>query len=145
MGNSQNKLGTQLLVQFGNITFAHDDAAPQYFKDLPSLCIHQIAFWDEMHKEQIVGMVGNHSYHFPCDGDGKYGAQGTIPDAITTCLHMKYPEQGCLCLGIAPVLHINGTEEGQHCDPFNYTTKHIVTIVVYKKLQEDEIHHIKKT
>jgi hypothetical protein len=27
------------------------------FKDLPPLTMHQVVFWDEMHKEQIVGHV----------------------------------------------------------------------------------------
>ena len=50
-----------------------------------------------------------------------------------------------MCLSVAPVLLIDGTEEGQHCEPSDYTGKIIVTIAVNEKLWEDEICHIKKT
>jgi hypothetical protein len=47
-----------------------------------------------MHRKQIVGHI---------DMDGKYdpiGAYATSPDLA---LHMKYPDQARLCLGVAAV------------------------------------------
>ena len=82
-------------------------------KDLPKLSINQIVFWDEMHKEQIVGYVGKKSYQFNCDPNGKYDLQGKIMTDASSRLHMKYPEQAHLLLGIAPVLLSDGKEEGR--------------------------------
>ena len=45
---------TQLLICLGEIKLSSDNT-PEYLQDLPSLSIQQIAFWDEVHKEQIVG------------------------------------------------------------------------------------------
>jgi len=61
-------------------------------------------------------------------------------DTVATCHHMKYPQEGRLCLvGVAPVLLMDGKEEGQQCEPFNYTGKIITTIDVYTKLKEGKI------
>ena len=66
---------TQLLICLGEIKLSSDNT-PEYLQDLPSLSIQQIAFWDEVHKEQIVGFQGNKSYHFPCNANGRYDANG---------------------------------------------------------------------
>jgi len=66
----------QLLTQFSIIDLATNDDDENKGDNSPSLCIHQIAFWDEMHKEQIVGLVRNCSYHFPSDANGKYVPNG---------------------------------------------------------------------
>jgi hypothetical protein len=59
----------QLLVQLGEQeAHKNDDGC---FKNLLPLTIHQMVFWDEMHKAQIVSHVGGRSYHFPMDMDGK--------------------------------------------------------------------------
>ena len=42
-----------------------------YAKDLPKLSIHQIAFWDKMHKEQIAGYTRKKSYQIHCDPNDK--------------------------------------------------------------------------
>jgi len=77
----------QLLVQFEIIKLTTNNDVVN--RNLPSFCIHQITFWDEMHKEQIVGMVGNQLYHFSCDADGKYDPWGMIVGEIGSQLHMK--------------------------------------------------------
>ncbi len=59
----------QLLVLLGELEANEND--DNCFKDLPLLTIHRVIFWDEMHKEQIVGHVGGWSYRFPMDMDGK--------------------------------------------------------------------------
>jgi len=80
----------QLLIHLGEIKLSSNNT-PEYLNDLPSLSIHQIVFWDETHKEQIVGFQGNKSYHFPCDRSRKYDANGTIQSEVGCRLHMKYP------------------------------------------------------
>ena len=46
---------------------------PDYFnKDkLPSLGIHQIVFWDEVHKKVKIGSCGDTTISFPRDSNGK--------------------------------------------------------------------------
>ena len=57
----------QLLTQFSIIDLATNDDDENKGDNSPSLCIHQIAFWDEMLRCEIAGLVVNLSYHFPCD------------------------------------------------------------------------------
>ena len=83
---------TQLLVHLSEIKLSSNNT-PEYLQDLPLLSIHQITFWDEVHKEQIVGFQGNKLYHFPCNVNGRYFANGTIQGKAGSQLHMKYPEQ----------------------------------------------------
>ena len=83
---------TQLLVHLGEIKLSSDNT-PEYLQDLPSLSIQQIAFWDEVRKEQIVGFQGNKSNHFPCNANGRYDANDTIQSKAGSGLPMKYPEQ----------------------------------------------------
>jgi len=52
---------TQLLVHFEKIN-DNQIADEAFLKVLPKLSINQIAFWDKMHKEQIVWYVGKKSY-----------------------------------------------------------------------------------
>ena len=58
-------------------------------------------------------------------------------------LHMKYPEQAHLLLGIAPVLLSDGKEEGRWCEPYDYTGKTVVRIAVWNKGEQDEIRRVK--
>jgi len=83
---------TQLLICLGDIKRSSDNT-PEYLQYLPLLSNQQITFWDEVHKEQIVGFQGNKSYHFPCNANGRYDANGTIQSKAGSWLHMKYPEQ----------------------------------------------------
>jgi hypothetical protein len=72
---------TQLLVGLGKYMFKHDEecnmhlsltSTPNCFNSmkLPTLSIHQIAFWDEVHKEQVVGVTDDVTYTFPHNDDG---------------------------------------------------------------------------
>ena len=81
-----------------------------------------------MHKEQIVDMVGSWTYWFSCDAERKYDHDRLIKDDIASHLHMKYPEQGRLCMGVTPVLLMDGKEEGWCCAAFDYTGKTNQTI-----------------
>ena len=129
LGRSKIKLGDSYFF----IWVKSSDNTPEYLQDLPSLSIQQIAFWDEVRKEQIVGFQGNKSNHFPCNANGRYNANGTIQSNAGSWLHMKYPEQAGLCMGIASVLLSNGMEEGQCCMPFDYTGKTVVAVAMYKR------------
>ena len=79
---------TQLLVHFEKIN-DNQIADEAFLKDLPKLSINQIAFWDEMHKEQIVGYMGKKSYLFNCDPNGKYVPHGKIMTDAGSRLHIK--------------------------------------------------------
>jgi len=83
---------TQLLVHLGEIKLLSDNTL-EYLQGLPLLSIQQIALWDEVHKGQIVGFQGNKSYHFPCNANGRYDANGTMQSKAGSWLHMMYPEQ----------------------------------------------------
>ena len=65
-----------------------------------------------MHKEQIVGLVGKKSYQFGCDANGIDATNGTIQGDAGSRLHVMYPEQACLCMGVASVLLNDYIEEG---------------------------------
>ena len=73
---------SQLLVRFGleypTNTSGMTVQDPKYIckdnieKNKLTLSIHQIAWWDEKHIQQVVGDFRDHSYQFGFDEDGKY-------------------------------------------------------------------------
>jgi len=134
---------SQLLIRLGLKQVTED--AEDFYKDLPPLDINQIVFWDEMHKEQVIGYSGGRSYRFKVDSAGKFDPiNGKIPTEAAAILHMKYPQQARLCFGVAAVrLIVDEAEEGRRCTPFDYTGKTVVTILDYKQLIEKEIRRVK--
>jgi hypothetical protein len=95
---------TQLLLKLGKHTFKPDEECNKNIQHtdtpncydamkLPDLSIYQIAFWDEVHKEQVVGVNWDFTYAFPRDEQGAYDEDGVVADQETR-LHMKYSEQG---------------------------------------------------
>jgi hypothetical protein len=91
---------SQLRVRLGKHDFKHDEdcnkhlaltSTPDCFdrSKLTMLSIHQIAFWDEVHKEQVVGVTGDAKYAFPRDEDGAFDENGQVADQARK-LHMKY-------------------------------------------------------
>jgi hypothetical protein len=132
---------TQLRVRLGTLTLPDD--APAQFKNLPSLNVTQIAFWDEMHKEQVIGYAGNRSYRFSVDANGKYDPNGKATKEISSISHLKYPQQGRLLLGVAAVKLLDGQVQGRRCMPYCYTGKTVVTIAVYNELMESEMRRVK--
>jgi hypothetical protein len=109
---------TQLTVRLGKHKFKHDEgcnkhltltSTPAWFyrSKLPPLSIHQITFWDEVHKDQFVGVTGDVTYAFPRDEDGVFDANGEVSHQSTQ-LHVKYTEQGRFCCGVACVLKNSG-------------------------------------
>jgi hypothetical protein len=104
---------TQILVRMKKHVFMPEEdynkfveltATPEYFDaaKLPKLSLFQIAFWDEVHKEQVVGTAGTHTYAFPRDEHGAFDEAG-MAAAQASKLHMKYTEQGRFCCGVASV------------------------------------------
>jgi hypothetical protein len=67
------------------------------------------------------------------DTDGNYNPNGAYSQSPYSTLHMKYPGQARLCLGIAAVLLQDGTIEWRQCTPLDYTNKQVVMIAEYKK------------
>jgi hypothetical protein len=110
---------TQILVRMQKHVFMPEEdcnkclaltATPEYFDaaKLPKLSLFQVAFWDEVHKEQVMGTAGTHTYAFPRDEHGAFDEAGMVA-AQATKLHMKYTEQGRFCCGVALVQLNDGT------------------------------------
>ena len=97
-----------------------------------------VGFWDEIHKEQIVGLLAG-IHFFPCDTNGKYDLKGLIVSEPGTWLHMKYPEQGRLSLGVAAILLMGGEEKGWWCEPYDYMGGTIINMAGYQKLTDGKI------
>jgi hypothetical protein len=108
---------------------------------LPELSIYQIAFWEEVHKEQVVGVNRDFTYAFLREEHGAYD-EDDMEAKQATRLHMKYSEQGRIRYGVASVVK-DGTEEGRRCRSFDYTVHNVVTIAVFDKMMKDEIARVK--
>jgi hypothetical protein len=125
-------------------TFLALTDTPDYFDaaKLPNLSLFQIACWDEVHKEQVVGTAGTHTYAFPRDEHGAFDEGGMVA-AQATKLNMKYIEKGRFCCGVASVQLNDGTEEGRRCYSYYYTVCNVVTITVHENMVKDEIRCVK--
>jgi hypothetical protein len=82
---------TQLITRLGKPEIKHDDECnkhltltltPDWFDQskMPPISIHQITFWDLVHKEQVVGVTGDVPYAFPRDEDGVFDENGQKGD-----------------------------------------------------------------
>jgi hypothetical protein len=87
-----------------------------------------IAFWDEHHREVILGEANAYQYLISRDESGKValpedgGKFGKDMD-ITS---IKYPGEGRGCFGVAIVTRF-GEKEGVRVKPFNYTGRKVIT------------------
>jgi hypothetical protein len=92
------------LVRFGRHDYAASDECNIFIEftltpgcfdptKLPQLSIHQIAFWDEVHNEQVVGVTGDVKFAFPRNENGAFHVDGEVAEQATK-LHMKYSDQG---------------------------------------------------
>jgi hypothetical protein len=97
---------TQLLARLRKREFKADEECNKHIRltstpdcfdqsKLPPLYIHHIAFWDEVHKEQVAGVTGCVTYAFPHDNDKAFDKGGEVADKAMT-LHIKYNTQGRL-------------------------------------------------
>ena len=119
----------QLLVHVGTIDLTTNNN--QINRGLPMLCIHQNALWDEMHKEQIVGMVGNQSYHSHVMQIGNMTWRARfLKKLVPSSIWWNIQAKCRLALGVAAVLLIDGKEEGHWCEPDVYTMKTIITMAI---------------
>ena len=86
------------------------------------LCLCQIEFWDETHKEIFVGGHGHgggkNQIRIPRARDGKVDiVNGALAEEIHD-LNMKYTSQTRLLVGVAKVELPDGTIEGRRCDVY---------------------------
>jgi hypothetical protein len=141
-----------LLVILGRTTFVSDEASNTSIgltstrdcfepTKLQDLSIYQIAFWDEVHKEQVVGVGGDVTYVFPQDENGVYLQDGNVADQATK-LHMKYMEQGRFWCGRA-VRKKDGAAEGCHCVACDFTGRNVITIATDESMTKGGIAHVR--
>lgn len=109
---------------------------------MPELDIFQISFWDEVHREQVVGVAGDITYAFPRDADGVYMEDGVVADQAER-LHMKYSEQGRFAVGVAAVKLTDGSTKGRRCLTYNYTGKNVITISTDECMVKAEIARVR--
>ena len=123
---------------------------PDKFKidKLSKVSLHQIAFWDKMHKKVRKGQVAangtNYQVRFKRDETGKVNATGGEYIANKgTQLNMKYAEEVRLCLGVAKCKLEDGTVVGKRLPLFDYSGKVILTIKDYNKKVMEELARVR--
>ena len=100
------------------------------------LCLCQIVFWDETHKEIFIGGHGHgvakNQIRIPRARDGKVDiVHGDLAEEIHT-LNIKYTSQTRLLVGVAKVELPDGTIEGRRCVVYQYDDCWVVTIGEYE-------------
>ena len=121
-------------------------------KEVGPLSLNQIVWWDETHRMCVIGMgskvfvlkfLRDKTGKLDCDG-GEYSSKKC------THLNVKYEKEARFGLGCATVqpLDHNGVKlarEGRRCDPFDYSTKLLITIDDFNKYIEQEFRRVKST
>ena len=123
---------------------------PSYFdlNYLDGLELTQVAWFDEMHREQAVGGKGHtaaghrRQVRFRRNTDGTLNPDGSELAEETYALHFKYTKMSCFALGVAMVELDNGVIEGRRCDAYNYTGKWMHTEKDWRRKIEEEMKRV---
>lgn len=89
-----------LLIRFGLLDCVQLEAGsiPDYFNKgmMPKLFVEQIAWWDEMHKECVIGGIGEkrpYRIRFKRDVNGKLDPDGEALGEARTVMAVKFDEE----------------------------------------------------
>jgi len=125
---------------------------PAYFNIslIGTLSIHQIAFWDETHKKQVIGGHGHDGHssrtqtRYRRGPTGKLDPNGELADRLTQ-LKVKYVKESRFCFGVAWVKYLLGEEGGVgvRAKPLDYSEKWVVTRREYDLHMDEEIARVK--
>ena len=130
----------------------YPDGIPMEYdpKQLPRLTREQVIFYDETHLEQEEGSTTTTGYQirFPRDSEGRYSPlPPSNPRSIyaekVTRTSFKYAGQSRLCLGVAAVKMLDGTEVGMKSRVFDYTGRGLIGLVEWRKRIQQEIDRVR--
>ena len=127
-------------LRLGNLPVDHPDVSASPFKPI----YHDgIVFWDEHHREVILGNAGAYQYMIstnekgvvtaPSEG-GKFG-----PEQDKTSI--KYPGEGRGVFGVAVVVR-NSIKEGVRATPFNYTGRKVISEKAFQVAMKIELDRV---
>ena len=120
---------TQWLEQFriGRLEPNHEDRLNSKF---PPLFLCAIAFWDEHHRETILGDANIYQHLVARNENGVFTSPslGGIFSPVGDITSVKYPGEARGCFGVGVIKRIIGNNqyEGVRAEPFNYTGRTVV-------------------
>ena len=139
----------QLLIRFGRLTEPHPRQPCFDVRQLGTLDIHQVVWWDETHRKCVIGGISASrmmALKFQRDENGKLDKNGEYSEDKVEVLNCKYEKEGRFGLGCALTLEIdeqwNLRDKGKTCSVFDYSGKTIITLNDYEKLKKQEFHRI---
>jgi hypothetical protein len=110
------------------IGFLPEDSPERIDSHFPPIYTDGIAFWDEHHREVILGEANAYQYLISRNESGVVTLPangGTFGENIDVT-SIKYPGECRGCFGVAIVSKFN-EKEGARLKPFNYTGRKVVT------------------
>lgn len=126
------------------IGFLPENSPERIESPFPPIYTDGIVFWDEHHREVILGEANAYQYlisrnesgvvTLPADG-GTFGKNMDITS-------IKYPGEGRGCFGVAIVSKFD-EKEGVRLKPFNYTGRKVITEKALQVAIEIEIKRVK--
>ena len=125
--------------RIGKLPVDHPDVLQSPY---PPLFEDGIAFWDEHHRQVILGNANVYQHLVSQDANGKFSspANGGAFSPTSDITSVKYPGEGRGCFGVAIVTNIIGgsKSEGKRAAPFDYTGRTVVTDKAFKVAMEIE-------
>jgi len=113
---------------------------------MPPIYINALAFWDEHHREIILGhaskMEGRVARN-PFDGEFTSPDMGGVFGKERPNTSVKYPGQACGSFGVC-LDDSSGELEGIRLTPFDYTGKKVVGDKAYSLAMDIELNRVKK-
>ena len=102
-------------------------------------------FFNEVHIEQEGGSTIHDKLQirFTRNDEGNYDPTSIKIAAEEYTSTFKYTQQARFCLGVAKVRLLDGQIEGRKCKAFDYISKRILTIQMYKIKTQDELKKVK--
>ena len=108
-------MGDHITLQ--DLKAEYGNEIPPYFdpSKLPQLDDAKVVYFDEIHIEQQGGATAYNGMQvrFPRDAAGRYDPTSKTFNHEQKQTTFKYPQQACLCIGVAKVRLVDGTYKGR--------------------------------
>ena len=129
-------------LRLGNLPVSHPDFISSSFNPIYS---DGIIYWDEHHRQVILGNAGAYQYMISRNEDGVITtpADGGIFSEEKDRTSIKYPGEGRGCFGVAIVTR-NGVKEGVRAVPFNYTGRKVISESAFQLVMNVEAARVLK-
>jgi hypothetical protein len=121
-----------------------DDNPEKTSSPIPPIYFDGVAFWDEHHRQIILGDANVYQHKVSVDVCGKVVSpdKGGVFGPSRDITSVKYPGEGRACCGVAVTTSPDGVSEGVRAKLFNYTGCKVVSDAAFQIAIQEEMRRV---